>query len=236
MGGLAAALTDAWRFVVVASSTSTNAPDPGPLLDALARLAGAAARGIGAAGAVVSNALAGIAKLAGAILRKLADALAALRVNNPMAIPDVAIEVHVDPATWQLRQIFLTPAGRIDGSDNKTIDALGLRATINAGWRPAVLFDFGNPGGAYLLAVPADPTKLKLATLSTDLWFARQDTIEPVRAADGDTGGRPKDPNYPNDPTKQAPLIGLTINLPGLQYGGIVLAGCPLARGCFSRR
>src|SRR5262249_20630078 len=149
-----------------------------------------------------------------AILRKLADALAALRANNPMAIPDVAIEVHVDPATWQLRQIILTPAGRIDGSDDKIIDALGLRAKINAGWRPAVLFDFSNSGGAYLLAVLADPTKLKLATLSTDLWFARGNAVEAARTADPNDGGRPKDP-----------LIGLEITLPGLQYVGVVLAG-----------
>lgn len=223
--GLADALADAWRFVVVASSSSTNAPDPGPLLDALARLAGAAARGIGAAGAVVSSALAGIAKLAGAILRKLADAIAALRATNPMAIPDVAIEVHVDPATWRLRQIIVTPAGRIDGSDNKIIDALGLRATIYAGWRPAVLFDFGNPGGAYLIAVLADPMKPKLATLSTDLWFARGDQVEAARTADPNNGGRSTDP-----------LIGVDITLPGLQYVGVVLAGVSAGRGVFFQK
>ena len=224
--GLADTLADAWRFVVVASSTSKYAPDPGPLLDALARLGGAAARGIGSAFATAASAaLTGIAKLAGAILRKIADALAALRASKPTAIPDVAIEVHVDPTTWQLRQIIITPAGRIDDSDSKRIDALGLVATINAGWRPALLFDFGNPAGAYLLAVPGQTSNLKFAMLSTDLWFARGDAIEPVRAADGETGGRPNDP-----------LIGLTINLPGLQNGGIVLAGVSAGEGIFFQK
>jgi hypothetical protein len=221
--GLAKAFADAWRFVVVASSTSTNAPDPGPLLDAMARLGAAAARDIGSA---ASAALAGIAKLAGAILRKLADALAALRASTPTAIPDVAIEVHVDPTTWQLRQIVLTPAGRIDGGDTnklvKTIDALGLRAAINFGWRPAILFDFGNPGGVYLLAVPGQTANLQFATLSTDLWFARGDGVEAARTADPSDGGRPKDP-----------LIGLDIALPSLQYGGIVLAGVSAGQGVF---
>jgi hypothetical protein len=231
--GLADALADAWRFVVVASSTSKYPSDPGPLLDALARLAGAAARGIGSAfAAAASAALTGIAKLAGAILRKLADALAALRATDPNAIPDLAIEVHVDPTTWQLRQIILTPANRIDNSE-KTIDALGLRAAIKPGWRPAVLFDFGNPAGAYLLAVPGQTSNLKFATLSTDLWFARGDATEAVRTADGDTGGRSKDPN---DPNKEAPLIGLTINLPGLQYDGIVLAGVSAGQGVFFQK
>lgn len=153
------------------------------LLTLLGRMLAAAmtwlAKRAGDAAGLLAGAVEAIAKLIG----KLLDELAQLAAD---VYKVVCIEVRLDPRSYQVRQIVLTPANDqlIGGALN--LSALGIDLAIDAKAKPSLLIDFGPESWFGLILEPEAGAH---ATLATDLWLDKETgPQQPLGTLDNNSG------------------------------------------------
>jgi hypothetical protein len=157
------------------------------LLGLLGRMLAAAmtwlAKRAGVAAGLLAGAVEAVAKLLGQLLDSLAQAAADM-------FKVVCIEVRLDPQTYHIRQIVLTPANDVAIGKTLNVSALGFDLHLDAKAKPSLLIDFG-PESWFGLIVEPDGTAG--ATLKTDLWLDKetgpQQPLGSLGEKDGATSG-----------------------------------------------
>ena len=179
------------------------------LMNALGRIAAAAARAVLFVEDQLGQALVAIARAVGGVFENLGKWIKAA------GAVDIEIRMTLDPL--ELRQVILTERG---STTLEAASAGGFKLEIFSSWRPAVLFDFVTQPGVYLLAV-REGTENDVAQLSTDLWLTNpaSQVTSPMRDADPKTGERATEPLL---------SLGITSKL-GTPRQAIVLVG--ISRG-----
>ena len=138
------------------------------LLTRLGRMLAAAmtwlAKQAGEAAGLLAGAVEAVAKLIGKLLDELAQLAAGV-------YKVVCIEVRLDPRSYQIRQIVLTPANDQPIGGALNLAALGFDLTIDAKAKPSLLIDFGQESWFGLILEPEAGAH---TTLATDLWLDKE--------------------------------------------------------------
>ncbi|UWQ74043.1 hypothetical protein [Leisingera sp. M658] len=124
------------------------------------------ARQAGAAGNVIAGAAEGLAELIKALFERVSQV-----DPGGNAFPALAFDIRLDPKTYLPVQVIVMPAGTAPSVDYK-VEALGVSLAVNAGMRPALVFDRTGADWFGLCLFPERDAKL---TLGTDLWLDRDD-------------------------------------------------------------
>jgi hypothetical protein len=123
------------------------------------------AKQAGAAAGVLAGVVEAVARMFGQMLEMLAVAAADV-------FKVVCIEVRLDPRSYQIRQIVITPANdqAVVAWDVATT-VLGVEFAFDARMKPSLLIDLGPESWFGLLAEPEPGAK---ASLKTDFWLDKQ--------------------------------------------------------------
>ncbi len=168
-----------------------------PSLEQLRRLlahlgkmvASAVSRMASHAGALVSGVV-GLAEAAARLLGELLDWISGAAQN---VFRFVTIEVRLDPRSYALRQIILTPV-RHTATADLSGSALGFDLSVSAAAKPSLVFDFGP---ASWVGLVLQPDVNSIARLATDLWLERETgpaepmgTLSPATGQSSDRSNR----------------------------------------------
>lgn len=163
------------------------------ILEVLGRIAAAVGRAVlfvaQEVGEAIAKAVAAIAEALVELLEQIAKLIPKGTTPGGLQI-DVEIRIALEPV--ELRQVLLTLRGSAATGGQARVSALGIDVAIAKDWRPAVLVDFVTEPGAYLIVFPPGTAQTPFATISTDLWLKRENTVAPVRDAGAD-GKRDED-------------------------------------------
>ncbi|QKC98268.1 hypothetical protein [Mesorhizobium sp. NZP2298] len=157
------------------------------LLERIAQLLAAAGKWLARQAGDAAAALAGLVEGVFDGLIQLARKLAELGGD---VVSHIAVEVRLDPKTYQLRQIVLMPAGK-DANLNTTLklSALGFDLDLDAALRPSLVIDLGPSSWVGLVIQPTADSK---AVLGTDLWLDKETTPQQAMGSTDETGKEPE--------------------------------------------
>jgi hypothetical protein len=178
------------RLSVPVPTPSGGNPLPNivPFLTRVADMLTAAAVWLVEQAGQAAQALASVAESAFALLKKAITAILQAGANAP-----VVIEVRLDPATYRLRQILISPKD-FPAVAPSPIDALGLTIAPALHFKPCIVVDLGASPWVGLALVNEDAS-VPSVTLSTDLWLARSTSAaQPVKAIDQGSGQKDSSP------------------------------------------
>ncbi|MGO4882343.1 MAG: hypothetical protein ACLP59_16160 [Bryobacteraceae bacterium] len=167
---------------------STSLPNLLPFLTRVADMLTASAIWLVERAGQAAQALAAVAESAFAVLNKAIAAILQAGASAP-----VQIEVRLEPATYRLRQILITPKDFSTAAPTP-IDALGLKIVPDHHLKPCVVIDLGEHSwiGVALVNEPPNRPSVKL---STDLWLSRSTSAaQPVKAINQQSGQKDADP------------------------------------------
>lgn len=137
------------------------------------------AKQAGEAAGLLAGAVEAVAKLIGDLLDKLAQLAADV-------YKVVCIEIRLDPRSYQIRQIVLSPANDQAIGGALDLSALGFDLSIEAKAKPSLLIDFGPESWFGLILEPEAGAH---ATLATDLWLDKETSPQqPLGTLDENSG------------------------------------------------
>lgn len=124
------------------------------------------ARQAGAAG----NAIAGAAEALAEVVKEVFEKISEVNPDGN-SFPALAFELRLDPKTYLPVQVVVMPAGVAPNLTYET-EVLGIHLSLDAGFRPALVFD---RTGADWFGLCVFPDQTSSLTLGTDLWLDRDD-------------------------------------------------------------
>lgn len=124
------------------------------------------ARQAGAAG----NAIAGAAEALAEVVKDVFEKISKVDPGGN-SFPALAFEIRLDPKTYLPVQVVVMPAGVAPNVVYQT-EVLGIHLSLDAGFRPALVFDRTGEDWFGLCVFPDQTSSL---TLGTDLWLDRDD-------------------------------------------------------------
>ncbi|MER9877953.1 hypothetical protein [Mesorhizobium sp. M0118] len=157
------------------------------LIERIAQLLAAAGKWIARQAGNAAAALAGLVEAVFDGLMQLARKLAELGGD---VVSHIAVEVRLDPKTYQLRQIVLMPVGKDAGllKYKLSLSALGFDFDLDAALRPSLVVDVGPSSWVGLAIQPITDSK---AVLGTDLWLDKDTTPQQAMGSTDETGKAP---------------------------------------------
>jgi hypothetical protein len=177
------------RLLAAIELPKPGAPDMSGITAALRRigeLLQAALRWLAEEAAAAGRLLAGVENAVSDVLQHLFQQLAQLKAGPPGLFSHMAIEVRLDPRTWQLHQVVLMPAGDDLNLQRKAaVSVAGLDFAYDLQARPSLVIDLREPWfGIVLQSFTGE-----LAALGTDLWLSKETAPdEPLSVLDPSTG------------------------------------------------
>ncbi|AYG66119.1 hypothetical protein [Rhizobium sp. CCGE531] len=154
------------------------------LLERIGQLLATAGKWLAKQAGNAAEALAGLVEAVFDGLMQLGRKLAQLGGD---AVSHIAVEVRLDPKTYQLRQIVVMPAGKDADLLTKTLSlsALGFDFDLDAALRPSLIIDLGPSSWVGLVI---QPTADSHAVLGTDLWLDKETTPQQAMGSTDETG------------------------------------------------
>lgn len=154
-----------------------NAPEFEGLREVLRRvvdLVGASVAWLGQQASAIGNGLAGAAEAVGEVIMGVLEKITEVKPNTPSAgiFASLAFDIRLEPKTYRPVQIIVMPAGKAPKREFTT-EILGIKLDLDAGFRPALVFDRTAEDWFGLCLFPEGSSNgLKLGT---DLWMDRED-------------------------------------------------------------